>query len=110
MNQIDTLPYRTFNKLKRTHVVKTLVLGEKEMAFQGLHLAFKDHREYIKHKFRAMGVDVYRFSHNYTSLDTGHPELGLLFLANDSVINPALEVHALIGHNAKYLGDSNASN
>ena len=44
-----------------------------------------------------------RFAHNYESLEGPNPELGLVFMMNDSVIYTAIEVHALIDHNARYI-------
>ena len=102
MQKIDSLPYNTFKKLKSKYSVVTIVLRQRDLSFQGLHLAFKDHRSYVYHQFDQIGVEVTRFSHDYNSLDKTEPKLGLVFLANDSVIDPGLEVHALIGHNAKY--------
>lgn len=102
MPQLDTLPYKTFNRLKEKFPVKTLYLRGTEITGQGLHLAYKTHREFIEAMFKKEGVIVTRFSHNYSSLDGPHPELGLVFLANESVIDEKLEVHALIGHNARY--------
>jgi hypothetical protein len=101
--KIDLLPYRLFKKLKTTHTVKTVVLTDADMSVQGLHLAFRNHREYIEHKFKQLGVEVYRHVHDYNSLETSHPKLGLVYMVNDSVIAPGLEVHALMDHNARYI-------
>lgn len=103
MQGLDTLPYRTFQKLKNKYPVKTIVLRERDFSMQGLHLAYKSHRDYIASKFKDIGVDVYQWEHKYSSLDGAHPVLGLVYLANDSVLDPGLEVHALIGMNAKYM-------
>jgi len=103
MSRIDSLPYKTFKKLKEKYPVKTIRLRGDEITGQGLHLAYKNHREFIEAMFRKEGVEVFRFSHNYKSLDTANPELGLVFLASDSVVDEAVEVHALITHNARYL-------
>jgi hypothetical protein len=103
--RIDTLPWKTFKKLKEKYSVKTILLTGNEITGQGLHLAYKDHREFITAMFKREGVEVYRFNHNYKSLDTSHPELGLVFMANDSAIVPGVEVHALIGHNARYISE-----
>jgi len=103
MERIDTLPYKTFLKLKQKYVVKTILITEQDLSMQGIHLAFKNHREYIEYKFKQQGVEIYRFAHKYSTLGTSNPELGLVFLSNDSVIQEGMEVHALIGHNAKYL-------
>ncbi len=100
--QYDTLPYKTFHKLKTKFSEKIVVLRPRDFTMQGLHLAFKDHRAYVLHLFAKEGVEITRFEHDYKSLETSHPQLGLVFMANDSVIDPGLEVHALIGHNARY--------
>ena len=103
MKHMDALPYRTFQKLKLTYPVKTIVIRQGDTVLQGVHLAFKDHRAYVAHKFSLLGVEVQRFAHDYESLDTKDPKMGLVYLANDSVIDPGLEVHCLIGHNSKYM-------
>ena len=72
------------------------------MSLAGKHLLFKNHREYVEYFFAKIGVKVTRHAHNYRSLDTAHPQLGLVYLAGDSVIVQAMEVHALMGHNAEY--------
>jgi hypothetical protein len=102
---IDAKPYNIFKKLKEKYSTVTVHITPREFEMQGLHLAFKDHRDYILHKFKQKGVDVYRFSHNYKSLDTSHPELGLVFLAGDSELMETMEVWALIGHNARWRED-----
>lgn len=101
--QVDTLPYKTFNKLKTKYPVKTIVIRDSDMGIQGKHLAFKSHREYVDYQFAKIGVEVTRWNHNYISLTTAGPLMGLVFLANDSTVDPGIEVHALIGHNAKYM-------
>lgn len=100
---MDVKPYNIFKDLKKKYVVKTVVIREEDLGGTGLLLAFKNHREYIEHLFKQVGVEVYRWNHNYKTLDTTHPELGLVYLVNDSVIVPGVEVHALVGHNARYI-------
>lgn len=107
MNKLDTLPYKTFQRLKAKYPVKTIVFREKDTAFQGLHLMYKDHRDYVRAKFKEIGVEITQFEHYYQTLDGAAPKLGLVFLANDSVLDPGLEVHALIGHNARYINEGN---
>ena len=108
MNEmLDSLPHKIFTKLKLKYPVKTIVIRQGDTVLQGVHLAFKDHRAYIAHKFSQMGVEVQRFAHDYNSLDTKEPKMGLVYLANDSVIDPGLEVHCLIGHNSKYMDKIN---
>lgn len=100
--KIDTLPYRTFLKLKLKFPVKTIVIRDRDFAIAGTHLMFSGHREYVEHKFRQEGIKVTRHAHDYKSLDTRTPLMGLVYMANDSVVDPAIEVHCLIGHNAQY--------
>jgi len=103
MNGIDSLPYKTFNRLKKKYPVKTLVFRDADMLAPGIHLVYKNHREYIDAMFKKEVLEVYRWHHNYNSLDGANPELGLVYLMNDSVISPGMEVHALIGHNVRAL-------
>lgn len=102
IESVDTLPYRTFKKLKAKYPVKTIVLREKDFTMAGVHLLFTNHRDYVEHRFLQEGVRVTRHAHDYRSLDTREPRLGLVYLANDSIVDPAIEVHCLIGHNAQY--------
>ena len=79
-----------------------ILVTEADFTRVGVHQAFKNHRDYIEHAFKKEGVEVYRWNHNYVSLNGPTPELGLVYLMNDSVIVPGFEVWALIGHNARY--------
>jgi hypothetical protein len=99
---MDLRAVNTFHKLKKVYPVKTLVVRDADFTRQGNHLVYKDHRAFVVAKFQEMGVIVDRFGHNYDSLGTGMPQLGLVFMMNDSVIDPGVDVHALIGHNAHY--------
>lgn len=102
-SQVDTLPYKTFQRLKEKYPAKMILLSGNDITGQGLHLAFKSHRDFIEHKFRQEGVEVYRHAHKYSSLDGPHPELGVVYMVNDSEIIPGVEAWVLIGHNARYL-------
>lgn len=99
--KIDTLPYRTFNKIRSNYSEVKIVIREKDTTLAGVHLAFKSHRGYIEHKFAEIGIVITRWTHDYESLSGPHPELGLVYLANDSVLDPGLEVIALVDHNCK---------
>ena len=105
MQQLDTLPYKAFKYMRDTkgYPAKMILITDADMSMPGLRRAFKDHQDYVKHLFAKEGIEVYRMSHNYKSIESGHPELGLVYLANDSVINPGMEVWCLIGHNARYM-------
>lgn len=98
---VDPTAYRVYRKLRDNFPEKVIRITQGELV--GIHLAFKDHREFIAHKFKQEGVEVTRWAHKYDSLKGANPELGLVYLASDSILDEAYEVHALIGHNAKYL-------
>ena len=101
--KVDTLPYRTFNKIRHNYSEAKFVLRDRDLAIQGLRLAFKTHREYIAHRFKQIGIEVTRWTHDYSSLNGPHPKLGIVYLANDSVLDPGLEVIALVDHNCRRL-------
>lgn len=103
--KIDTLPYKTFLKLKEKYPAANILVTDSDVTQPGLGLMYKDHREYITRLFQKKGIEVSRFAHNYGSLSTKNPELGLVFLANDSVVIPGIEVWCLIGHNARYVNE-----
>jgi len=105
--KIDTKPYNLFKKLKEKYPAKMILITDQDLSMQGLHLAYKNHREYIANRFKQEGIEITRFSHNYNSLDTSHPQLGLVYLMNDSVIQPGVEVWALVEHNARYINGNN---
>ena len=65
--------------------------------------AYKSYLDYIKGKFKEKGVEILRVTHDYKSLDTAHPQLGVVVLAGDSVVEDRTEVWVLIGHNARYI-------
>jgi hypothetical protein len=101
--KIDTLPYRIFNKVRHNYSEAKLVLRDRDFTVAGIHLSFKSHRDYIAYRFKEIGIEVTRWNHDYESLNTPHPKLGLVYLANDSVLDPGLEVIALVDHNCKRL-------
>jgi len=101
MLKVDKKPYEIFKRLKDKYTVKTVLITDKEMSTPLLRTAFKDHREFIVHLFRLQGIEIYRFQHDYDSLDTRDPKLGVVFLANDSSIVPGIEAHVLVGHNSR---------
>jgi hypothetical protein len=98
---LDKKPYQIFNKLKDKYTVVTVLVTDKDFSTPLLRTAFKNHREFLINEFKHKGIEIYRWSHDYDSLDGPNPKLGLVYLANDSVIVPGIEVHALVGHNAK---------
>lgn len=101
--KVDTGPYKVFNKIRNNYSEAKLVLRDRDLAIQGLRLSFRTHRDYIAFRFKQIGIEVTRWNHDYASLSTPHPKLGLVYLANDSVLDPGLEVIALVDHNCKRL-------
>ena len=100
---IDSKYYELFKKLKRKHSSLMVYVTEHDMAAAPKDrdpLAF---RGYIARRFESEhSVKITRFTHNYADFKE---ELGLVYLAGDSVINPGYEVWALVGHNAVGLND-----
>lgn len=47
------------------------------------------------------GVEIYRWRHNYDTLDGASPQLGIIMLRSESELDPAEECWVLLGHNAK---------
>ena len=103
---IDLIPYRVFKDLRQKFPVEILQIRETDFSLVGNHLTYKSHRDYMDAKFRERGIEVYRWVHNYNSLQGSNPELGVVYLAGDSVIDENLEAHVLIGHNARYIGEA----
>lgn len=97
--KVDLAAYNAFKKLKQTHSVVTILVTDDD-AFKYNHL-YKSHRDFIEKLFKDKGLEVTRWNHDYNSLTGAHPQLGLVYLANDSVIMPGLEVHGLVGHNVR---------
>lgn len=100
--QPDLRAYKAFKKLKEKYPTKMVRITEYDLTTMP-HLQFKDHREYVAFKLKQEGVEVTRWQHDYASLDTHNPLLGVVFLGSDSVVDRAYEAHVLIGHNAKYV-------
>lgn len=102
---IDMLPWQLFQKMKLTHGTHTILVTPEDLNRPGVLQAYQSAEEYIVAQFRMAGLEVYRYRHNYESLEGPNPELGLVFMANDSAIIPGVEVHALIGHNTRPLSE-----
>lgn len=107
-HKIDAGAYNAFQKLKSKYPAKMVRIREMDLGPM-VRVAFRDHRDYVKHLFLQQHIEVTRFAHNYKTLDGNHPELGVVFLAGDSDIDMALEAWVLIGHNARFT-DEKAQN
>lgn len=101
--RIDTLPYKTFKKLRTKYPAVMISYTARELTQPWVRAAYKSYLDYIKGKFKEKGVEILRVTHDYKSLDTAHPQLGVVVLAGDSVLEDRTEVWALIGHNARYI-------
>lgn len=96
-------PYEVFKELKATHKTEMLEITPNDINF---HVGtFKTPMEYADFLFKKAGVKVDRFRHDYDSMNTPNPKLGLVFMASDKStdIMPIVEVWAIIGHNATYI-------
>lgn len=103
---MDAKPYNIFKELRRKYPEKMVLITDANMSLTGFHVAFPTLRDYVKHRFLAEHhLEIYRWTHNYKSLDGANPEMGLVYLANDSVLQPGIEVWALVNHNARYTDD-----
>lgn len=99
MGNVDTLPYSVFKRLKAKYPVVTILVTDDDIfKYQTLH---KSHRDLVAMLFKEKHIEVTRWAHKYSTLESANPELGLVYMINDSSIVPALEVHALVGHNAR---------
>ncbi len=100
---MDTLPWQVFKKIKADYPVQTVLITPEDINMPGVTGAYASPEEYVKALFRRKGFEVYRYRHDYKSIEGPHPQLGLVFMANDSVIVPGMEVHGLVGHNIRPL-------
>lgn len=101
---IDTLPLQVFERLKKKFVTKTLLITPDDLNRVGVFGAYSGPEEYVRQHFKVThNVEITRYRHDYKSLDGPNPQLGVVFLANDSVIIPGLEAWVLLDHNARYL-------
>lgn len=99
---IDTLPLKVFEELKQKFPTKMILITPQDLNRVGVFGAYSGPEEYVREHFKKEGVEIYRYRHEYKSLDGDNPKLGIVFLANDSVIVPGLEAWALIGHNSRF--------
>lgn len=101
---LDTLPYETFKKLKKEYVAHMLLVTAADLDRVGVRQAYSGPEEYVREHFKKLhNIEILRYRHNYKSLTTEHPQLGVVWMANDSVIVPGMEGWVLIGHNARYI-------
>jgi len=101
--EIYRRPYEIFKQLKEKYPAKMIFIPEIDFTNPLYQRMFKDIPSFVKHLFVQEGVEIYRFTHDYKSLEGPHPTLGVVFLASDSVVAPGMEVWALIGMNARYV-------
>ena len=100
--QLDILPYKIFKQLKLTRPSAMVLVTDEDLHSVEAQI-LGSHRAYLERRFAKIGIEIHRWAHEYDSLTTIEPKLGLVYLANDSDINPGIEVWCLIGHNANYI-------
>lgn len=100
--QLDILPYKIFKQLKLTRPSAMVLVTDEDLHSLTAQMA-GNHRKYLELRFKEKGIEIHRWAHEYDTLPTVEPKLGLVYLANDSDINPGIEVWCLIGHNANYI-------
>lgn len=102
---IDTLPYQVFKKIKDRYAQHTLLITPEDITKPGVIGAYPNVEAYVTAMFRMAGYEVYRYKHDYDSLPGDNPKMGIVFLANDSVLVPGMEAIGLIGHNIRPIAD-----
>jgi cell fate regulator YaaT (PSP1 superfamily) len=94
---IDVTMFKKFEKLKRTYTPVMVSITNLDIA--SVPKTDDDplgYRDYIRRKFKEKKLEVVRFAHDYKN-----NQLGLVFLASDSVVNPGFEVWGLVGYNVR---------
>lgn len=102
---IDTLPYQVYKKIKDKYSRHVVLVTPEMLNMPGVMTAYPNVEAYVVALFRRDGYEVYRYKHDYDSLTGDSPQMGLVFMANDSVVMPAMEVIGLIGHNIRPLAE-----
>lgn len=103
--QLDILPYKIFKQLKLSRPSAMVLVSDEDLHSVEAQI-LGSHRAYLERRFAKIGIEILRWAHEYDTLNTIEPKLGLVYLANDSDIVPGIEVWCLIGHNARYLPEA----
>ena len=98
--QVDMTAYKLFKHLKEKYPSKMVYITQDDLISLPAQLA-GSHRAYVEKRFAEVGLRILHHNHKYDTLTTSAPQLGLVYMAGDSVINPGFEVWALVGHNAQ---------
>lgn len=93
---MDLTMYKKFKELKRKYTPVVIKISNYDIASAPKDKDPMGYVKYIERQFKEKGLEITRFSHNYTT-----NEIGLIFLASDSVVVPGYEVWGLIGYNLK---------
>ena len=107
MSQIilDTLPFQVFKKLRKNYSEHMILITPEDITKPGVIGAYPNVEAYVTAMFRMAGYEVYRYKHDYDSLTGDTPQMGFVFLANDSALVPGMEAIGLIGHNIRPIAD-----
>ncbi len=91
----DLTMYKLFKKLKEKYPSVMVTVTEFDIInAPDLIMNNTGYVQLVERKFKEKGLRITRFSHNYKT-----NELGLVFLAGDSVLQKSFEVHGLVGYN-----------
>ena len=103
---MDLKPYKVFKELKTKYPTRMVRITQKEIGLAPRAQAGQFVREYIAARFKKEhGVEVIRWTHEYSSLDSLNPKLGLVYLASDSHLDQAMEVWGLLGHSVREISE-----
>jgi hypothetical protein len=97
-------PYKIFKKLKEKYPTAVVRVPMDNMYWENLkYWKNGGHRQMVKDMFKKEhGLEITRYQHDYDSLTTEHPKLGLVHLKADTDIVEIIEVWALVGHNCTH--------
>lgn len=98
---LSDLPhYNAWKKYTETHPAVRIIIPD--FTLYELNYLHKTHRHLISSRFKKeFNLRITRWVHSYESLSTANPKFGLLYLRTDSDIDPAIEIWAIPGHNAR---------
>jgi hypothetical protein len=99
---MDLRPYKHYKELAKKHDPKVVRFTVEEISNAPGGMQAQYMRELIAKRFlEERSLVVTRWTHNYKSIGTPHPELGLVYLRGDSTITDYMEVWGLLGHNLR---------
>ena len=97
---VDLRAFNAFKELKNKYTPKCIEITPHDVEI-GAGL-FRTPKEYVIQQFKKQhNILVDRYAHDYDSLSTATPKIGVVFLAKSQDTSlPTTEAWVLIGHNA----------